>query len=245
MDEIHTPQQVTLDRSQLDEFNFKGFVEYQFHALKTFFDRGLMRLAPSDCIVDIGGGCGYFAKKISELHPRVKVYETDPKSVEHCHATGVEAHLVDALDPMLVGDEKLVCFNLILHHLIGRNETETAQLQAAALMPWKRCYVFVNEYCYQSFVDHTMSGRLIWAITSSRVLSAMGKVVGRFVPSLRANTFGIGVRFRSSPEWVAFFENAGFRVVAIVDGEVEPVSLARRLLFIKSIRRDSFLLQSL
>lgn len=245
MEATNTPQQVTLNRSQLDEFDFDGFVEYQFHALKTFIDRNDIDLSPDDCIVDIGGGRGYFAKKISEIHPRVKVYETDPKSIEHCRAIGVEAHLVDALDPVLAGDEKLVCFNLILHHLIGRNEVETARLQAAALTPWKQRFVFVNEYCYQSFIDHTLSGRIIWAITSSRVLSAIGKIIGKVIPSLRANTFGIGVRFRSSQEWAAFFARAGFRVVGIVDGEVEPVSLARRLLLIKSIRRDSFLLQSL
>ena len=240
-----TPQQVTLGRTQLDEFDFDGFVEYQYYALKTFVDRDEIRLAPDDVIVDIGGGHGYFARKVSEMHPRVKVYETDPKSIEHCRKIGIEAHLVDALYPVLSGDEKLACFNLILHHLIGRNEADTARLQAAALTPWKQHYVFVNEYCYESFVDHTLSGRLIWAITSSRVLSAIGKFVGRFVPSLRANTFGVGVRFRSSPEWVAFFARAGFHVVGIVEGEVEQVSLARRLLMIKSIRRDSFLLQSI
>lgn len=245
MTAINIPQQVILADTQLDEFDFDGFVEYQYHALKTFMDRGDIRLAPGDYIVDIGGGRGYFSKKVSEMHPRVKVYETDPKSIEHCRKIGVEAYLVDALAPVLTGEEKLVCFNLILHHLIGRNEAETARLQSAALLPWKQHYVFVNEYCYESFVDHTLSGRLIWAITSNRLLSVIAKFVARILPSLNANTFGVGVRFRSSAEWVTFFARSGFRVVGIVKGEVEPVSLARRLLLIKSVRRDSFLIQSI
>ena len=242
---VDTPQQITLNRSQLDEFDFDGFVESQYHALSTFIARHDIRFAPDDSIVDIGGGRGYFAKKIADLHAKVKVYETDPKSIEQCRAIGVDAQLVDALKPVMSGDEKLVCFNLILHHLIGSNEAETARLQESALTPWNKQFVFVNEYCYQSFFGSDLSGRLIWAITSSKTLSAIGKVVGRIVPSLRANTFGIGVRFRSSPEWIAFFERAGFRIVSVVDGEAEPVSLARRLLLIKSIRRDSFLIQSL
>lgn len=240
---MDTPEQVVLSREQLEAFDFDGFVESQHNALRFLLNMWSIKFQADDYIVDVGGGRGYFARRIQEIHGKVKVYETDPKSIDRCLALGIEAHMVDALRPIVVGDEKLVCLNLILHHLIGDDEVGNKRLQESALLPWKDQYIFVHEYCYQSFWGRNWSGRLIYEITSSRLLSAVGKFVANFAPSLRANTFGIGVRFRSSIEWVKFFEQRGFRVLGVVAGEEEVISPARRVLFIKSIRRDSFLIK--
>lgn len=196
-------------------------------------------------VVDIGGGVGYFAAGIqSQLDCKVRVIDLDPESVAECAAKGVSAELGDALSPPMSGDESCVCFNLILHHLVGADEATTRDLQRRALHVWqgRSEALFVNEYIYESFVGG-MSGRMIYAITSSKLLSAVGRVVARFVPALRANTFGIGVRFRSHAEWLAFFNNAGYRVEAVRIGAEEPVRPPLRLLLIKAIRRDSFRLQ--
>ncbi len=238
-----TPEQTVLKREQLDAFDFDGFVESQNLALRTLLSAHQVALAPQNYIVDIGGGCGYFARQISDLHPRIKVYETDLKSIETCRANGIEAHLNDATHPRIEGNERLICLNLILHHLIGNGEAATRQLQQAAIKHWKNQYLFVHEYCYESFFGGELSGRLIYLITSSRLLSLVGKLVSKFIPSLRANTFGVGVRFRSSPEWIKFFKQSGFKTLGVVHGESEDISLARRLLLIKSIRRDSFLIK--
>src|SRR3546814_12378166 len=80
--------------------------------------------------------------------------------------------------------------------------------------------VFVNEYIYQSFVPG-VSGRLIYEITSSKILSFIGRQVSRVLPSLRANTFGIGVRFRSHKEWRQLFAEAGFHVLDMRTGRNE------------------------
>ena len=116
-------------------------------------------------------------------------------------------------------------------------------MQSQALASWKgrARAVFVDEYIYDSYWND-ISGKLIYAITSSRMLSALGSAVSKFVPSLRANTFGIGVRFRSKMEWTSLFEKLGYRVEASIRGPEEDVSLARRMLLIQSCRRDSFLL---
>jgi len=37
--------------------------------------------------------------------------------MKSCKQEGIEASCGDALKPSIVGDEKLVCFNLILHSL--------------------------------------------------------------------------------------------------------------------------------
>jgi hypothetical protein len=73
-------------------------------------------------------------------------------------------------------------------------------------------------------------------------LSALGQAIARVVPTLHANTFGVGVRFRSNADWKRLFSEAGFATIGEVRGEEERISLPRRLLFIKSIRRDSFLI---
>jgi hypothetical protein len=156
----------------------------------------------------------------------------------------VEARHGDALQPQIEGDEAVVCFNLILHHLVGKTETGTRAMQLRALRAWRDRDVrlFVNEYIYQSFVGG-ISPRLIYEITSSAVLSAVGKFAARWIPAFRANTFNVGVRFRSHENWRRMFADAGFRVADARIGREERVSPALRGLLIKTIRRDSFVLE--
>jgi hypothetical protein len=169
--------------------------------------------------------------------------DTDETSVEACRASGLEATLDDALSPTLRGDEGIASFNLILHHLVGPTEKITRDLQSRALAAWREqvSCVFVNEYVYESYFPR-LSGRLIFGITSSRSLSLLGRGISTLVPALRANTFGVGVRFRSHEEWLDLFASVGYDVVRVAIGAEERIALPRRLLLIKAIRRDSFLL---
>lgn len=138
----------------------------------------------------------------------------------------------------------MVYFNLILHHLVSPGLTTTLTLQRRALEAWgcRAVSLFVNDYIFHTYLS-TLSGRVIYEITSSRLLSALASVVSRVVPSLRANTFGVGVRFRGRDEWVRIFESLGFKGAGFVRVAEETVSPARRLLMIRSCRRDSFLLE--
>src|SRR5690606_34490517 len=112
--------------------------------------------------------------------------------------------------------------NLILHHLIGRGDDETRALQLTALRAWrhKARRVFVNEYIYQSLIGQ-VSGRLIYEITSSQLLSDIGRQLARVIPAFKANTFGVGVRFRSCEDWHEMFREAGYRVVDSRTGPAE------------------------
>ena len=85
----------------------------------------------------------------------VRVIDMDPESVAQCAARSVPAQVGDALKPPIAGDEACVCFNLILHHLVARDEAGTRKLQLGALTAWKDRSIplFVNEYIYESFVD--------------------------------------------------------------------------------------------
>jgi hypothetical protein len=233
--------QQLLSSAQLQEFYHSNFVEDQVAAYLDLI--GLQ----TENVVDIGGGCGYFAESLTAVLPQVtiRVMEMDRESIEQCAKRGIRASYGDALSPPISGDESVVCFNLILHHLVSTTESETENLQTKALHAWRdaRCQVFVHEYIYDSFLGDA-SAKLIYAITSSSLLSRLAGVVAKVLPSLRANTFGIGVRFRSKASWENLFERANFTVVRYARGADEPVALARRLLLIKSCRRDTFVLSS-
>lgn len=236
--------QKTLAQTQIEAFYHDNFVKNQVSDFVSLADKNLT--FNEGKIVDIGGGCGYFAKALEiEAGLKVRVVDTDLESIDFCRNNGIEAIYGDALAPIPAGDESIICFNLILHHLVGVSDSETYSLQAQALKNWhgKVSAIFVNEYIYESFVFNNFSGWLIYIITSNSLLSKIGKAASILMPTLRANTFGTGVRFRAQAEWLKIFNTLGFEVVAVSEGKQEGVSLPRRLLFIKNCRRDSFLLR--
>src|SRR5262245_58253073 len=124
-----------LEQHQIEEFYVDCFAQEQARAFSTLIPR-----QPADehsVVVDIGGGCGYFARDLTMLTGlRVRVIDSDPHSVAACskHGVKIEAIVGDALNPQIRGDEEVVCFNLILHHLVGNSESATRSLQKQALM---------------------------------------------------------------------------------------------------------------
>lgn len=235
--------QKKLSKSQIEAFHHYHGNDTQVENFLQLVPRTL--LGSQNVVVDIGGGCGFFASALQKLiDAKVRVIDTDLVAIETCLAKGVDAAVDDALKPKPQGDEDVVVFNLILHHLVGTDELATLNMQRQALGAWinHAKAIFVTEYIYDSYVGN-ISGRLIYFITSSRMLSAIASMISRFVPSLRANTFGVGVRFRARMEWIKVFEQLGFRVVSSVRGAEKGVSLPRRLLLIRSCREDGFLLQ--
>jgi hypothetical protein len=241
------PKEVKLAQQQIEHFYKESGAQRQAQDFLTLCPEDVEN-GSIDLVVDVGGGIGAFATQLNALTALpVVVLDSDPVSIRKCnekHLENVRAVLGDALDPPAFEGRKCVTFNLILHHLIGRSERETRHLQTKALQAWKgkAHRLFVNEYIYNSYIGHA-SGRLIFEITSSRLLSRVGSVVAKFVPSLKANTFGVGVRFRATEEWKRLFEEAGFIVLDTIPGAEEPVSLPRRILLIRQKRKVSFLLQ--
>jgi len=232
--------QTKLSAEQIEAFYHDEFVDDQVRDFRDMLGSG----RGGKRVVDIGGGCGFFARQLAETAGEsTRVIDMDPRSIEECRKLGVDGRIGDALSPAADGDEGVVTFNLILHHLVGATEAETRQLQIRALKAWrgKVDHLFVNEYIYQSYALN-LSGRLIYEITSSRVLSAIARKISRFIPAFKANTFGVGVRFRSHEEWRTVFAEAGYRVIDSRIGQAERISPALRTLLIKTIRRDSFVL---
>lgn len=233
--------QKPLSDAQIKAFYHDEFVEDQTRHFLSLFGRSVA----GRTVTDVGGGYGFFAQRLSHLAGcKVKVVDTDSASVDASVRSGVPAVLGDALHPPITGDEDIVTLNLILHHLVGNSEKATLELQTDALAVWRSHVraVFVNEYIYESFLPG-IAGRLIYQITKSPLLSTIGRMLSAVAPSLRANTFGVGVRFRDQHEWQSLFVAAGYEVASSIRGQSEPVSLLWHLLLLKSIHRDSFLLQ--
>jgi len=236
--------QKTLGANQLSEFYHNEFVADQVLDFKVCFYDASNPI--TGVIIDIGGGVGYFAGAVkNDLGNTVRVIDMDPLSVANCKKLGLDAEMGDCTKLIPKGDETIVCFNLILHHLVASTEKNTKILQASAVRIWRSNSrkIFVNEYIYESYIPN-LSGWLIYQITSSRFLSTIGRAVSKIIPSFRANTFGTGVRFRSHREWKQIFTHEGFQVTKSIIGKNEHVALPLRMLLIKNIRRDSFLLES-
>jgi hypothetical protein len=231
--------QRVLSANQLGSFYHSQFVSDQIDHFTSLIGSEAGRL-----VLDIGGGVGFFAQGLHErLGLPVRVVDLDPVSIEKCRQRGIDAVQSDATGIVPTGDESVVCFNLILHHLVGSDARSTWKLQSKALALWRsqRVKVFVNEYIYESFVPG-FSGALIYGITSSKWLSTVARLVSKIVPAFRANTLGVGVRFRGEAEWVKLFREAGFTVEGRITGQRERVDLPLRALLIRSINRSSFLL---
>lgn len=231
--------QATLSSDQIAAFYHDEFVMDQVVDFK--------KLVPDaqGVIADIGGGCGFFARALSDAGHSVRVLDSDPVSVEACEKAGVPAILSDALRPDIRGDEGVASFNLILHHLIGVDEKATRALQVQALKVWRTQAktVFVNEYIYDPLAGGDISGSLIYFVTQNKFLARVILQLAKFIPAFRANTLGTGVRFRSHAEWQKLFKEAGYRMVADHRGKLEPISAFWRVFLIKQIRRDSFRLE--
>lgn len=238
-----TEAQRVLSAEQTHEFYHDEFVSDQVGGF-------LRALRPSlrhgDLVVDVGGGCGFFAAALSgRAGVATRVLDMDQASIAACSAAGIDAQLTDALMPEIRGDETVACLNMVLHHLVGSSDAQTRSLQVAALSAWRSQvrHVFVNEYVYESYVAPGWAGKIIWGVTSNRLLSALARVAATVMPSLRANTLGVGVRFRPVVEWLVIFDEAGYELEFHERGEEERIPTPRRALLIRSTRRDNFVLR--
>jgi SAM-dependent methyltransferase len=231
-----------LSEAQLSEFYIETFVSDQLD----HYGKLIGRSDREQKVIDIGGGAGYLAAALHENFAVAStVWDIDPRAIRLARLRGVAAEHKDILLGTDFQSADVVLFNLVLHHLVMSSNRDTLDAQRRALTNSLECSdtVLVHEYVYQSFVWEGLSAYIIWVLTSSRILARALSFIGRLIPSLNANTVGIGVRFHSKKGWCNQFEQAGFELVRAIDCEDELVSPARRLLFIKRLHRTTFLLR--
>ena len=76
-------KQIRLEQHQIEAFYTDGFAKDQVAHFKKLID--VNALTGTRVVVDVGGGCGYFAKELQEKTGlKVRVIDSDKKSIEVC-----------------------------------------------------------------------------------------------------------------------------------------------------------------
>jgi len=174
--------------------------------------------------LDVGGGNGVFADRLLSEYPKATGTVLDnsetllarnvPNSRKQtiCSSAEKVASLGRKYD--------LVFINWVLHHLVGDSYRKSRQNQLATLQALRglltgrgRVSIYENNYLGWWFPD--LPGRLIFELTSSKLLSP---IVGK----MGANTAGVGVCFLSKRQWFETVAQAGYQVMEFVEPDSWP-----------------------
>jgi hypothetical protein len=235
--------QVRLDESQNLAFDREYFGPREFEvivdALRGRFERPVN-------LLDVGGGNGKFLDSLMASLPTGRVVNLDISAallgLNKKNKVLIHASILD--DPFKDDTEErkfdVITVNWVLHHMIGATERDCRMLQLGTLEACKSALrsgglIAVAENDYRSWLRDDYSGRLIYAITRSRVLARFAR---RF-----ANTAGVGVRFRTERGWRRLFDQAGLTVAGVFHGEKWRTRFWKRaLLGMRAPRHVHFLL---
>lgn len=174
-------------------------------------------------MLDVGGGSGILSDYLHEQFPqsRSTVLDISPelldanirapwKTVVRGSATDLAAH---------AGRERfdLVCIHNVLHHVVDGNYRSSGARVAGIvrqvydiLAPGGRLSLF--EMSYRGWPVESLSGRIIFELTSNRVLGPLCRRFG-------ANAGGVGVRFLAEAAWRDMLGRSGFDVLDTVRAE--------------------------
>ncbi|MFV0306517.1 MAG: class I SAM-dependent methyltransferase [Desertimonas sp.] len=195
--------------------------------------------------LDLGGGHGAFADRVLAAFPDASAVGGDTgtplrdrnrphpnKTVREIDATRLADAEVDRQD--------VVFLNWVLHHLVVTGDyhrTRQTIVRALTDVRWRLRpggRVSVYENLYEGPLGVNLPGRLIFGLTSMRVLAPL---TGR----LGANTAGVGVCFHSERAWRKIFEDAGYEVVVATPRRPWSVAWWKRLgLGVSSVRAGHF-----
>lgn len=191
--------------------------------------------------LDVGGGNGVFADRLLAEFPKATGTVLDnsevllarnvanPRKQTICNSAENVATLGHKYD--------LICINWVLHHLVGNSYRESRLNQLATLKALRglltergRVSIYENNYLGWLFKD--LPGRMIFELTSSRLLAP---IVGK----MGANTAGVGVCFLSKRQWVDTVSKAGYQLLEFVEPDNWPWPLRfewKLALHLKNIR---------
>lgn len=168
--------------------------------------------------LDVGGGAGDFAVRVRTAYPQWNVHVLDISDflLSHAKSKGLavmKLSILDNIPERWVNAFDIVSVNYVLHHLVGSSHAQTTANVMRALSNLRRLVastgmvsVFENNYVGHLF--HDSCGRLIYELTSNRVIAQLARRLG-------ANSAGVGVRFRSAIAWQQMFQSAGFMVRSV------------------------------
>jgi SAM-dependent methyltransferase len=189
-------------------------------------------LSPHGRVLDVGGGNGSFLDRLLDVHPTAEGVLIEPstrllssnrsRARKRVLAGTLQEHDLDRLGPF-----DLIHFNWVLHHIVSSDYRRTLEAQrealalaARALAPGGRIVVLEN--VWTGVLRDEVPSRILYALTSSRVLSPLVRRLG-------SNTAGVGVAYHSRAGWRSRFVAAGLEMkTALSCYEYGELSLPRR-----------------
>lgn len=248
-----TPAQKIPTKKILERFYTNEGLALQLNHFKEVYSNELNN---SINVLDIGGGEGYFMHEVKEIFPlsSVSILDIDSFAVLKAKERGINAVKGSILENSQIEkcDQKfdVICFNLVLHHIVtgkffGTRHIQVKSLENASKLLNSNGTLFIHEICYEGSFLNNFPGHLIYLLTSSRLLEPFFSLIGKLSPSLFANTIGTGVRYRSDQGWRSVFaDTTNFSLEKILIGESEGHPRFRNIVLgIKSVRRKSFILR--
>lgn len=170
--------------------------------------------------LDVGGGTGRFADRLLASFPNASGAVLDNSEMLLSKNTSHERKqlICDSVERLsgVSGKFDLVCVHWLLHHVVSSTYRKTtgnqlATLQALRTLLNARGRISMYENIFEGWVLKSLPGRVIYHLTAARSISKAIRMMG-------ANTAGVGVCFRSMPEWQQVIGSAGLAV----DSYVEP-----------------------
>lgn len=171
-------------------------------------------------MLDVGGASGDLCDYLHEHFPhlRATVLDISPdllnENVRAPWKTIVEGSATELVSCLGQQSFDLICIHNLLHHVVdgkyhssGRQVERVLQQTRELLAPNGRLSLF--EMSYRGWPIETLCGRIIFELTSNRVIGPLCRPLG-------ANTGGVGVRFQPETAWRDMLARSGFDILEFV-----------------------------
>jgi Methyltransferase domain len=218
-----------LEDSQLKTFDTEYIEENRWKIIKEQIDKDFPDGDFS--FLDVGGGNGVFADRLLEYYPmsRGAVLDNSQLLLNKNVANSRKTIICDSVENLNELETKydLICFNWLLHHLIGNSYVETRKNISTAIntvipLLTDRGRVSIFENMYNGSVIDGLPSLLIFTLTSSKAIAGFTKKMG-------ANTAGVGVCFLSQKQWVQVLDKTSLKILKYSDDDKWPVKLRLRV----------------
>ncbi len=193
--------------------------------------------------LDVGGGNGVFADRLLDYYPNSKgtVLDNSQLLLDKNQTNPRKTIICDSVKNLSAIENQydLICFNWLLHHLIGYSypETRSNMLTAIkAVLPLlsSQGRISIFENMYNGLIFDGLPSKLIFTLTSSKIIAGLIKKMG-------ANTAGVGVCFLSQQQWIETISKTSLKLLQYTDDDKWPIPLKWQVfLHIGNIRCGHF-----
>jgi hypothetical protein len=210
-----------LNEEQLEDFNKEYVDDVKWNTISSWIEHNFPEKKFS--FLDIGGGNGKFADRL------LNSFTQSTGTVLDNASTLLELNEINPRKTLVLGSVEnlnqifvnskfdLVFFNWVLHHFVNSSYQETRKTQLNALVNAQTLlsdngYISLFENMYDGIIFKNLPGRLIFHLTSSKILAPLTSKMG-------ANTAGCGVCFLSQGQWESTVTKAGLVICQYTDYE--------------------------